>query len=105
MFASWRKVSENSSVILHYGLDLIVNSFFPERNFRRVHCFLERVRITFHKIGKEIFTERCKSSCSFALSRFRISYRSRTRRRDIRGERSNEGPLGILNLKGKMFSK
>jgi len=42
IFASWRKVSENPNVILHYELDLIVNGFFPEKRFRRVHCFLER---------------------------------------------------------------
>ena len=82
------KVSENPSVILRCGLDLTINGFFLERRFRRVNCFLERVRISFHKIGKEIFTERCMSSCSFAPSRFRISYRSRTRRRDIRDRRS-----------------
>jgi len=58
-----------------------------QKGFRRVHYLLEGARITFHKIGKEIFTERCKSPCSFP-PRFRISYMDRTRRRDIRGRRS-----------------
>jgi len=54
-------------VFLHYGLDLTVSGFFLERRFRRVNCFLEEARITFYKIAKEVFTERCESPNSFAL--------------------------------------
>jgi len=86
-FASWRKVNENSSVILHYGFDLTVNDFFPEKRFKRVYCFFEGVRITFHEIGKEIFTEGCNSPSFFAPSRLKISCMSRTRRRELEAER------------------
>jgi len=76
--------------------------FFPERTFRRVNCFLEEARITFYKIGKEIFTKGCESPNSFAPFRFNVNCRSRTRRRDIIVQ---ERSPGILDLKGKMFSK
>ena len=51
------------------------------------YCLLEGARIIFHKIGKKIFTEKCKSPSSFAPSRFRINCR-RTRKGDIKGRRS-----------------
>jgi len=90
-FASWRKVSENPSVTLHYELDLTVNDFFLGRRFRRDHCFLERSRITFYKIGEEVLIKGLKSPSSFAPSRLRIIRISRTRRKNIRGRRSNRG--------------
>jgi len=83
MFASWRKVSENLSVVLHYGVDLTINSIFLKKRFRRVYCFFERTRITFYKIGKVVFTERYESPNSFAASRLKIRSRSRTRGRNI----------------------
>ena len=88
MFAFWRKISENLSIILHYGLDLTVNGLFLEGDSERVNCLLEWARITFYKIGKEVFTEGCKSPSSFTSFRFRISCRSITRRRDIRDRRN-----------------
>jgi len=63
-------------------MDLISLSmaFFSKKRFKRVYCFLEGVRITFYKISKEVFAERCKSPTSFAPSRFKIRSRSRMRK-------------------------
>ena len=105
MFTSWRKISENSGIVLQYGLDLIVNDFFPKNRFKRVNCFLEVVKITFYKIGKEVFTERCESPSSFTPSRFKSEVGAELEEGISMAEGVQEGSLGILDLKGKMFSK
>jgi len=42
-FASWRKVSENSSSILYYGLSLTVNDFSLEKNSEESIAFLKEL--------------------------------------------------------------
>ena len=103
-FASWRKVSENPSVIF-YGLDLTVNGFFSERRFRRVYCFLAGARITFYKMVKKSSPKDVRVLVILLL----LSSESVTGAELEEGiseiEGVQEGSLGILNLKGKMFSK